>query len=116
MGADTRNLSQWEAILHQSRKLKNFSHKYGLNVITPAQLSVGKKGEDNKIRFASNIIADCDLCIAMYMDDQDKTLDTVTCEFKAIRNGLSVPGVKFNASIKLAKEFHMSRFVDSMEF
>lgn len=116
MGADTRNLSQWEAILHQSRKLKNFSHKYGLNVITPAQLSVGKKGEDNKIRFASNIIADCDLCIAMFMDDQDKTLDTVTCEFKAIRNGLSVPGVKFNASFKLAKEFHMSRFVDAMDF
>lgn len=116
MGADTKNLSQWEAILHQSRKLKNFSHKYGLNVITPAQLEVGKKGDGNKIRFASNIIADCDLCIAMYVDDQDKSLETITCEFKAIRNGLSVPGVKFNAAFKLAKEFHLSRFVDSEYF
>jgi len=116
MGADTRNLAQWEAILHQSRKLKNFSHKYGLNMITPAQLSVGKKGEDNKIRFASNIIADCDLCLTMYSDDQDKIMDMVTCDFKAIRNGLSVPGKKFNDSFKLHKEFHMSRFVDTDNF
>lgn len=116
MGPDTKGLSQWEAILTQSRKLKNFSHKYGLNVITPAQLSVGKKGEDNKIRFASNIIADCDLCITMQVTEEDKTLDTVTCEFKAIRNGLSVPGKKFNESFKLFKEFHMSRFVEMEDF
>ncbi len=115
MGFDTKNLASWEALLHQSRKLKNFSHKYGLNMITPAQLDFDKKSGETKIKFGQNIINDCDLCVVMYSTDDDIKLGTVTCEFKAIRNGLSVPDRPFNAPFKLMKEFEYSRFVD-LEF
>jgi replicative DNA helicase len=116
MSADTKHLAQWEALLSQSRKLKNFSHKYGLNMITPAQLSVGKKGEESKIRFASNIIADCDICLTLQTTEEDKVLGTVTCEFKAIRNGLSVDGQAFHAPFRLVKEFEHSRFANEVDF
>lgn len=115
MGFDTKHLASWEALLYQSRKLKNFSHKYGLNVITPAQLDFDKKSGETKIKFGQNIINDCDLCIAMYSTDDDQKLGTVTCEFKAIRNGLTVPDRPFNAPFKLLKEFEYSRFLN-MDF
>lgn len=115
MGWDTKHLAQWEAVLFQSRKLKNFSHKYKLNMVTPVQLAMDKKTGESKIRYASNVIADCDLCIAMHSSDDDLKLGTVTCEFKAIRNGLSVPGKSFHEPFKLMKDFEYSRFLN-MDF
>lgn len=115
MGYDTKHLAQWEAVLYQSRKLKNFSHKYKLNMVTPVQLAIDKKSGESKIRYASNVIADCDLCVAMYATDDDIKLGTTTCEFKAIRNGLSVPDRPFNEPFKLLKEFEYSRFLN-MDF
>jgi hypothetical protein len=84
-------------------------------MITPAQLDFDKKSGETKIKFGQNIINDCDLCVVMYSTDDDIKLGTVTCEFKAIRNGLSVPDRPFNAPFKLMKEFEYSRFVD-LEF
>lgn len=105
------NLASWEYSLLMNKNLKTFSHTHGLNVITPAQLDPGKKGDDPRLRFVSNAINDCDLALFLVEHDEDKTLQTVTVIFKAMRNFKTVKGgAPFPEPFKILKELHQSRF------
>lgn len=110
-GAADKNLSSWEYILLQSKKLKQFAHKHQCNVITPMQYAPATKNAEDKIKFASNVINDCDLCLAIHQSEEDKTLDAVSVDFKAMRSFLSLPGEPNLRSFKLIKELNKGRFV-----
>jgi hypothetical protein len=109
-GQANSQLASWEYHLLQSKNLKTFSHKYGANVITPAQLDPGKKGEDPRLKFMSNILNDCDLALYLTETDEDKTLGTVTVKWGAMRNFKTIPGKPFLEPFRLMKELNKSRF------
>ena len=109
-GKAHKELASWEYNLLMSKNLKTFSHKYGLNVITPAQLDQGKKGDDPKLRFVSNAINDCDLAIYLLNSEEDKTLGTVTWKWAAMRNFKTIPDQPYLTDFKLLKQLQFSRF------
>lgn len=114
-GGANRELASWEYQLLQSKNLKTFAHKHKVCVITPAQLDAGKKGEDPRLRFVSNQITNCDLCLYLINTEEDKTLGTITVKFGAYRNFKTIPDEPFLKDFRLIKELQFSRF-NYMEF
>lgn len=109
-GRAHKELASWEYNLLQSKNIKSFARKYGVQMICPAQLDKGKKGDDPKLRFVSNAINDCDLALYLVNTEEDKTLDTVTVKWGAARNFKTVPGKPYLEDFKLQKELNFSRF------
>lgn len=109
-GASNKDLAQWEYALLQSKNLKTFAHKHKCCVITPAQLDQGKKGEDPKLRFVTNQITNCDLCLYLINGDDDKTLGTITVRFGAYRNFRTIKDQPVLKDFKLEKQLQYSRF------
>jgi len=110
-GKAHKELASWEYNLLMSKNLKTFSHKFGLNMICPAQLDQGKKGDDPKLRFISNMINDADLAIYLINTDEDKTLGTVTWRWAAFRNYKTIKDKPMLQDFKLEKQLQYSRFV-----
>lgn len=110
-GKAHKELASWEYNLLMSKNLKTFSHKFGLNMICPAQLDQGKKGDDPKLRFVSNVINDADLAIYLLNTDEDKTLGTVTWRWAAFRNYKTIKDKPTLQDFKLEKQLQYSRFV-----
>lgn len=78
-----RQLAQWEYNLYKSAMLKTFARKHGdVIVITPVQFD----SKEDKLRLASNMINDADICLTMKQTEADAACDLVTTTFKKYRN------------------------------
>jgi hypothetical protein len=98
-----RQLQQWEYHLYKSAMLKTFARKHGdVIVITPVQFD----SKEDKLRLASNMINDADICLTMKQTDDDKKVDMVTVTFKKYRN-FTGDALK---DFKLIKEFSKAGF------
>lgn len=104
-----RELAQWEYNLYKTQALKTFARKHGdVLVITPVQYDA----KDDKIKMASNMLNDADVCISMHQTPEDKKVDIVGCEFKKYRNFTGDPLKNF----RLFQEFNKAGFMDCTDF
>ena len=108
-GRLARELASWEYNIYKTQMLKSFARKHGdVLVITPVQYDAG----EDKIKMASNMINDADICISMKQTEEDKNCDMVSCKFKKYRNFTGEPLKDF----KLMQDFSKAGFIDMGDF